>query len=279
MRRPLEPSPARPRVLYFGSYDRGPGRNTILMAGLREAGVTVSELHAEVWTDTGAKLAAFRGPLSLARALLRQCNGWRRLVSSLAGAPAFDVIVVGATAHADLPLARRLARHRGVPLVFDPLVSATETVRDRGLVGPAAPALALLSRWERWLFSLPDLVLVDTAAHGAAWRKELALPVAKARRVPAGSPQAMSTVPEYRPRSGPMRVVYFGQYIPLHGLAVVVDAAALLGQHDIDFVFAGRGQLLDDIRDRATGLGLRRLAFDDRWRTPEALAAAHLEPA
>lgn len=266
------------RVRYFGCYDRGAGRNAILIEGLRAAGLRVDECHAPLWVDTRAKLAAAGGGRAAAAALLRQARAWANLVGRWRTMPPCDVVLVGATAHLDLPLARVLVRGR-MPLVFDPLVSIGETLRDRGLADRHPRRGALLARLERRLFRLPDLCLVDTRAHAEAWRAELGLDPARTLVVPAGAPSVYRhALPPYRPRAeGPLRVLYFGQFIPLHGLEVVLEAAARLADRsDIAFQLVGTGQMLEATRARAAALGLERVRFDPRWLPAEALAAEHI---
>jgi len=270
------------RIVYFGSYDRGTGRNAILAAGLEAAGVEIVSCHVSVWPSTAAKLDAVRRGRATAAALARHVAAWPRLVGRHARVGAYDVLVVGATGHLDLPLARWLTRRRGRPLVFDPLVSATETVRDRGLLPEASRRLAALGAIERALFRLPDLCLVDTAAHTAAFRHDLGLDPSRTLVVPASAPPVFRRLATpYVAREGrPVRVVYFGQFIPLHGLENVLGAAALLrARDDIRIDLVGLGQTLDANQDLARRLDLPNVRFFPQWLAPEALAEAHIAAA
>jgi len=273
---------APPRVLYFGTYDRSVGRNTVVLEALRAAGVPVAECHTTLWRDTAAKLRAIRaGPGLLAA---RQALAWPRLVQRYRQCGPYDVMVVGATAHLDLPLARALASAAGRPLVFDPLVSVLETVRDRQLLG-SDRRLRLLAGLERALLRLPDRVWMDTQAHAEALHLELGLDRARVRVVPAAAPAVFrSTATPYvsrRPRAGrPMRVVYYGQYIPLHGVDVVLRAAHLLRSHaDIEFHLVGRGQVLPAALRLARDLALPNVRFHAEWLPPAELAERHIAPA
>ncbi len=276
------------RVLYFGTYDRTAGRNAILIEGLRAAGATVRECHVPLWRDTTAKLdAARRGPRTAA-ALARQSLAWARLARAHAREPDYDVLFVGATAHLDLPLAARLARRRDRPLVFDPLVSISETIRDRALLPPDARRLQALGALEGRLFRLPDLCLADTTAHAEAFGSAFGLAPARTCVIPASAPSVyrrMSrpyrTDAESAPgASHPIRVVYFGQFIPLHGLAVVLGAADRLRRRaDIAFELVGIGQRLPEIRAQVRVLDLPNLCFYPVWLPPERLLGEHIQPA
>ncbi|MFN2252335.1 MAG: glycosyltransferase [Anaerolineae bacterium] len=275
------------RVLYFGTYDRAVGRNAILIDGLRSAGLEVVECHAPVWADTRAKLRAARGGWADLLALSRYAAAAPSLVRRHAAAGDYDALVVGSTGHIDLPLARRLATRSGKPLVFDPLVSVAETVRDRGLLAARSPRLGAIRAAERRLFALADLVIADTAPHADALATDMELPSDRFAVVPAGAP------PEFRAAATPyagagresnreptLRVVYFGQYIPLHGLPTVMAAAArLLDRPDIRFELVGRGQELEAVRRLADELRLANASFTIGWLSPGQLANEHIAPA
>ena len=270
-------------VVYFGSYDRGAGRNAILIEGLRAVGVQVVECHAGVWRDTNDKLAAVRSGRRRAGAGARQVAAWARLTRTYRRVGEHDALVVGATAHFDLPLARRLAMARGRPLVFDPLVSVVETVRDRGLMREDGLRLAALAGFERRLLSLPDRVIVDTERHALALADELGLDLARTIVVPAGAPGCYRRLARPYPVPGARpvtRVLYFGQYIPLHGLEVVIGAAArLTHRQDIVFDLVGRGQMLPAIRALAERLELPGVRFHDTWMPEERLATDYIAKA
>jgi glycosyltransferase involved in cell wall biosynthesis/SAM-dependent methyltransferase len=273
------------RVAYLGTYDRSGGRNAIVQAALRSVGVESLECHVPLWQDTEAKLRAVsRAGAAPARAL-SQARAWAALSRRYAALPQHDVMIVGSTAHLDLPLARRLADRRGVPLVFDPLVSLVETVRDRGLLPADSVRLRALAALERRLFRLPDLLLVDSAAHARAWALEPGLPAGGSLVLPASAPALYrETASPYVARTvsadHPLRLLYAGQYIPLHGLETVLAAAdRLRNRDDIRFELVGKGQMLPAMRDLAERLALPNLRFVEDWMPAEPLAREHLAPA
>jgi glycosyltransferase involved in cell wall biosynthesis len=272
------------RVLYFGTYDRGIGRNAILIDALRAAGIDVTECAAPVWRDTADKLAAVGGRSSPAAIALRQAAAWGRSLRAYAAAPDYDALFVGATAHLDLPLARLLAGAAGRPLFFDPLVSIVETVRDRGIAPPAG-GLRAMAAVERRLVRLPDRIVVDTRTHAEALAAEIGLPIDRAVVAPAGAPPAFRRAARpYAARrpspEEPLRVLYVGQYIPLHGIDVVLEAAGLLRDRpDIRFDLVGRGQTLPDAVRLVRRMELANVHLHDTWLPAERLAAEHIDGA
>ena len=215
------------RVLYFGTYERDYPRNAQVISCLRRAGVEVAERHVPVWEGREHKFAAGAGAaLRLAAAELALLR--RNPVD-------FDVLVVGYPGHLDLPAAKRAARGR--PLVFNPLVSLTDTlVADRGRFGSGSAAARILERVDRAAFRAADLVVADTEAQAELFRS------LGARRVEVCFVGAEERVFQPGWRAGDQFVALFvGKLIPLHGVRTILDAAALAP--DVPFRIIGGGQL------------------------------------
>jgi glycosyltransferase involved in cell wall biosynthesis len=90
--------------------------------------------------------------------------------------------------------------------------------------------------------------------------------------------------------SDPFRVVYFGQYIPLHGVNYIVEAAKLLEEHPearevllpssaIRFELVGDGQTYPEATSLAERLQVQNVTFRRTWLSPEDLIAEHIIPA
>src|SRR4051812_20175698 len=104
------------RVCYFGTYERDYPRNALLIEGLRQSGLTVSECHAPVWERQRDKSGLYRGMGALLTMLLLLL-AYLRLTIRYLRSPAHDVVIVGYIGQFDMPLAWLLTRLRGVPLV------------------------------------------------------------------------------------------------------------------------------------------------------------------
>jgi glycosyltransferase involved in cell wall biosynthesis len=211
------------RVCFFGAYDREYPRNRILRAGLERCGVEVREVR------TRERRAWLRYP-ALAAAFARRVDG--------AG-----ILLVPEFRHKDMPLARLLAGRR--MLVFDPLVSRHDTLVGDWEIHARGSLQARWNRWiDRWALSLADLVLCDTWAHGALY-ESLGARRERLARVLVGAEDAFFRVgpPEAAP---PVRIVYLGGFLPLHGIPFVLEALASLerrsaGLPPYQVVLAGRG--------------------------------------
>lgn len=141
--------------------------------------------------------------------------------------------------------ARIIAARLGARLVIDAFVGLHETaVEDWGVVRAGtwrAGAYRLLDL-AGWKFG--DAVLVDTAKRG-----ELISGYTNSKiiNLPVGAPhwatedtKASSAHPT-NVRSGPLKVLYYGNYVPLHGLEYVRDALALYAGPKLHITFVGDG--------------------------------------
>jgi glycosyltransferase involved in cell wall biosynthesis len=191
---------------------------------------------------------------------------WRELP----GAP--PLVVTGFGGHLDVLLARRLC-HPRVGLVFAPLVSLSETlVEDRrvfrggGLVGQGLAAM------DRATLRAADLVLADTGAH-ASYLVELGAPRERVEVWHLGVEPEF--IPARPPTTRARRVLFYGRYLPLHGVDTIVEAAKRLGER-AEVVLIGNGPERPRIQAWAQAVGARLTWRDEvpLAALPEALAEA-----
>jgi glycosyltransferase involved in cell wall biosynthesis len=263
------------RVCYFGTYDPGFARNALLLAGLRAVGASVVECRAPLWRDTADKLAAARGTApDFGR---RLAGAWRALLARHRAIGAYDALVVGYAGHLDVLLAHHLARRTGRPVVLDAFLSLAETVEDRGLARMGSARWRAARLLDRLAGRRADQVLVDTVAHAAYFARELGVPPERLAVVPMG---AWPRLPLPAPPADGFEVVYYGGYIPLHGLEHVLGAARLLaGAPGVRFTLVGDGQEYEAVAARARAWGLGNVRLAREWLSEDALVARYLAPA
>lgn len=272
------------RAAFFGTYNRGHTANRIAQAAVRAAGFDVVEYHEPLWEKTRDKHASYFAPASLARLALAWAGAAWRLARAWRRAGGAPVAVVGFNGQLDVLLLRLLCLRGGPRIVFAPLVSLTETlVEDRRVYREGSPAARLLRAIDRATCRAADVVVVDTEEHRRWFERELGIepsrllvchlgadPAAFLDPPPPGnSPRETGPVPVSpttpAPPSGAdgrLEVLWFGQYLPLHGLDVIVDAVGRL---------ATRGDLRSRLRFTFLGTG------EERWRVERSLRATRAD--
>ncbi len=111
----------------------------------------------------------------------------------------------------DMKSASRFAKKRGLPLIFDPLISAYDKqVFERRKFAENSAKAAKLLEWERGIFALADLVIADTRAHADYYHEVLGVKRDRLAVLPVGADERMfhATPPEPLEGRRP-RVVFF----------------------------------------------------------------------
>jgi glycosyltransferase involved in cell wall biosynthesis len=238
------------RVVFWGTYDTGKPRVRILLRGLRENGVEVIECHKEVWGGIEDK-SQLKGLSRKLRLFLNWLLAYPVLIWRYLRLPKHDAVVVGYLGQLDVLILWPFAQLRGVPIVWDAFLSLYNTVvEDRRMVGPRNPLAWLLWAWEWLACRAADIVVLDTNAHGRYFIETFGVPEAKVKRVFVGAETNL-----FKPRpdiqrdpTQPFTVLFYGQFIPLHGIDTVVRAAKLTEAEGIRWVIVGTGQEAPRIR-------------------------------
>ncbi|MFQ5987365.1 MAG: glycosyltransferase [Dehalococcoidia bacterium] len=271
------------RVCYFGTYDIDRSRNRVIIEGLRQNGVEVIECHAELWRDTADKMRAVKGGLFAPSLWRRFLVSYLRLLREYAKVGHYDVMMVGYAGHFDVFLAKLLAILSGKPLVFDIFIPLTEIiVGDRRLARRGSLLARMVYLVDKLSCRLADLVLLDTEAHVRYLHDEFGVDMDKLRWAYVGAEGVYNRCRQGMRRrdNGPFRVLYFGQYIPLHGVDCIVKAAKILeGYPDISFELVGDGQAYKEVSSLAERLQVKSITFHRTWLPPEILIAEHILPA
>jgi len=225
------------RVLYFGTYERDYPRNAQVISALRRAGVEVVERHVGVWENSRQNWSA--GPVAAARLALAELTLLRRPREE------FDAVLVGYPGHFDLPAARRTARGR--PVVFNPLVSLSDTlVADRGRFRDGSLPARTLARIDRRALRGADLVVADTRANAEHLAKLAGLTPERIEVCFVGAEERLFK-PGWAPEE-PFTALFVGKLIPLHGLETILAAAVAVP--DLHFRIVGSGQLKSLVEER-----------------------------
>jgi glycosyltransferase involved in cell wall biosynthesis len=251
-------------VVFLGGYDPEYPRNAVLRRGLELNGVRVSE----------CRVPAGRRVWRRYPGLLRR---WVARPKAAASPPAF--VFVPEFGQKDVPLARLLARLNSRRVVFDPLASRYETkILDWRRRPEGSPSARWNRRIDRWAFRSSDFVIADTRAHKDYYSREFNVDPSKIAVVPVGFDDRVfsRTLEKVRPAqraAEEFTVLFFGSFLPLHGVDGIVESARLVFEADpsVRFHLVGSGQTLDSARARAAELGLTNVRFEG-WLSQKELA-------
>ncbi len=262
-------------ICFFGTYviSEGYPVNQVLLNGLRQAGGRVLECHIDFWQGFLHEAFSRRGLTAWPGYAARALVAYSRLVWRYWRTGSHHVVVVGYPGYADIVLARLLNLWRRRTLVLVSFISLYDTiVLDRQKVARSSWRARMLFGLDRLAFRCADVVLVDTHAVADYFAEVFALDRGKFQRSMVGNvfdrfaPAAVEAE-----RHPPIKVLFYGTYVPLHGIECIVEAADLLRDEDFDFALIGRGQLYEGVRADAAQRRLKRVHFIDEWVNTEGL--------
>jgi len=222
------------------------------MSALRKAGAEIIECHVPLFRNAEQKARVAQSTGALLRMLLQTLVCYMRLSLKFFALAPYDVLIVGYGGLCDPVVARLLSVFRRRPIVYDAFLSVYDSVvHDRKLCKPRSPKAWLFWWYDALLCRCADAVLLDTAAHIAYFVQEFGIPPSKFIRVWIGSDKEHFRVPTpERPRQvRKLKVLFWGTFIPLHGLETIVQAAhKLQDRNDLCITIIGNGQIENEIK-------------------------------
>lgn len=215
-------------ILQYRVDDRSYPRNSRIRSSLRSAG------HRVAVHDRSRATSLVRRALVDLRSLIIDSRG-------------ADVIVVSEFSLPFVPFAWAVAKARRAVLVVDCFVFRYETtVLDWGARSPRSLRAWIYRLIDWWSVALADVVLVDTRVRAArirsgGRRRQVAL------SLPVGAPGWVSASPHSE--GSPLRVLFYGSYLPLHGVPTIVRALIELRDEDVRFTFVGTAEHDGGVQD------------------------------
>ena len=229
------------KVLYFGSYSRANPRNAVLMKGLEKNGVIILECNDRSKSFVVKYIKLF--------------------FKYLKYIGKFDVMLVGFSGQEMMPLARILTRK---PIVFDVFTSHyMGYILDRKYFSPRSLRAKYYRFIDRISCRLADVLLLDTQAHIDYFVKELHVPARKFRKIWLGANSDVYYPVERvsRVAETSSQIVFWGKFIPLQGVEIIIKAAKILEDKNVTFYLVGRGQMLAASEQLSRTFGLKNVQF------------------
>lgn len=226
------------RVVVAGTFDPAFKRNRSLRSSLVASGHEVVACNVEVWGSDRPTLVTSRGVRLVVRVLVAQLRLAVRFLRTARG----DVVLVQYPGWFDMFVLGSLARLRSMPVVFDPFISLSDTVvSDRALVAADGAVARVLRFIDRVSLRWASRVLADTPEHALFFASLAGIDPSRVGVVWVGADDEV-----FRPvglaGSRPDRVLFYGTYIPLHGIATIIEAARRLEASGVEFRLIGDGQ-------------------------------------
>jgi len=238
-----EPNLAHRRLLFVAGRELTYTRNDVLLRALRRQGWRV---------DVVGAMTPVR---SISRTTARLLPA---LVSKLV-AHRYDLIVVGFYGYLLLPFVRSLAR---APILFDAFVSNFDTLCfDRQVVAPDSLIGRAVFQFDKVSCRAAYHLLLDTPQHSAYFVDTFSLDAKHVSWLPVGCNEQI-----FYPRPLPVCqektiILHYSTFLPLHGVEVILQAAAHLRSAELHVRLIGDGPLYAAMQALAADLQLTNVEF------------------
>jgi glycosyltransferase involved in cell wall biosynthesis len=247
------------RICWAGSFDTSFERNQRLREYLDAASLDYQEVRVDIWPKD--YLNAFRN--RRLPVLLRMAIVYPVLIARLLLTPAPDLYLVSYPGWFDVPIVKLVAWIKRRPVVFDIFISLYDTaISDRGLACPDSVLARFIRLIDRISMRLSQRVISDCPAHARFLAELAGLPLDRFGIVYVGADEAVFRPTQPKAVLSDL-VVFYGNFIPLHGTEWIVKAAALLQDRGCRFRIIGKGQELNATMRLASDLDAANVQFVD----------------
>jgi glycosyltransferase involved in cell wall biosynthesis len=209
---------------YFGIYKKPMARDSVLLKGLRENGVTLVEC-----VDASPGLSKFRGLTKKHKQL------------------SYDVLFVGYLSNIVVPLAALLSKKK---VVYNALCSMYEgEILDRR--SHSRWSLFALRVWfiDFLAFHTASLILVESEAQKSFLSKVFFVSPHKLHVLMTGADDSIFYPDATVKKRGVFTAVFRGWFLPATGVEYVLEAAKMLKKENINVLLIGRGMLEGVVKD------------------------------
>jgi glycosyltransferase involved in cell wall biosynthesis len=256
-------------VILIGDYNYDYPREKLLREGFKTTDVSVHECR---FSET----SRFIGVWKLLLLPLFLIRIFRRISEISESDATIDAIVLTKFNPLLIPIAAYYAWRFGCPLVYDLFVSLYRTAEMRDIHPIVVRAVAVL---ERIVLRLPDYHLVGTNQFIDLYSDMYGLPVERFVRLPPGADGDWFYPREEIEKRETFTALYWGNFLPHHGVGTIIGAAAELRNEPYEFVFLGSGPEKERYERMADELSLSNVRFEGfvpREDQQEWIASSHV---
>ena len=154
---------------------------------------------------------------------------------------------------------------------YDSLVHEKKLVKEGGMVG------RIIHLYERSILRSADIVLTDTEPHRSYLAGQFGVDAEKIHPIPVGTDEEVFKpvpVPSHRGKKDLFHVLFYGSFLPLHGIDIILRAAQVLRDSPMRFtIIGGKGRALRDFHEMRKRLDLNNI-IHKKWVPYEQLPDA-----
>lgn len=245
------------KILFWGTYDTGKPRLRILMRGFKENNADIQECHFDVWKNIEDK-TQIKSISKKIYYFFRLLISYPILLIRFLKTEKPDVLFIGYMGHFDIIIVYLLAKIRGIPIVWDAFISLYDTlVNDRKLISNNHILARTIHLVEKISCFCADLIVLDTDTHAKYFECKYKLKRNKLCATFVGVEPELFYKSYSRPI--PNSVLFYGQFIPLHGINTIIEAAKMLENNGIHFTLIGSGQEASAIDEKINYLKIKNI--------------------
>ena len=232
--------------IVWGTFDTGKPRVRMLVEALYEIDQHMPVYHRSPWVGIEDKTQV-KGVKAKLQILARWVLAYPWLIMAYLRAPAHDTVIVPYPGNLDVLVLWPFAKLRGARICWDMFISLYDTaVIDREILARTGVLARLLYAFE-WLSTrAASFILMDTQEHARYIAKLYGLANERVRSVWVGVEDRIFARAPAPPPSLVTDVLFYGQFIPLHGVDTIIDAIGMIenqpGAPAMRFVIVGSGQ-------------------------------------
>lgn len=238
-------------VVLLGDYDYDYPREKNIRRGLEDQNITVLDCQ---FSDK----EQFIGPTKLFLLPIYYFRIWREMTTILDDTDP-DAIFVSRFNPLVLPIAWFFCHRSDCPLIYDLFVSLYRTAEMRE-VNPVF--VWMLRAIEHVTLRIPDILAVETDQFCDLYAEMYSLPRSRFLRLPMGADEEHYYPVEDAEERSPTTVLYWGNFLPHHGVETIVKAAARIDPEEVEFVFLGDGPRRESAESLAAELNLENISFE-----------------
>jgi len=135
----------------------------------------------------------------------------------------------------------------GRPLIYDHMMSPYDSlINERAVVRRGGWIGKAILLYEKSVLFAADLVLTDTDIHKQYFHELFELPLDKIEAIPVGTDETLfqpGSSASQNANSSHFETLFYGSFLPLHGMDVILKAAFILRDRPIRFTLIGGNRL------------------------------------